>query len=312
MQKEDPTKLVLVEKQGATTIITINRPHKRNCVNGPTAQALYKAFLDFDEDPKAAVAILTGAGQSRLCEPRWLKGVHDNTSTTCADQLFCPKFDPGGNFCAGADLGAIQNQDEANPLSSEWPDTLPGPIGPMGPTRMVLSKPVIAAISGFAVAGGLELALWCDIRIVDPTSTMGIFCRLRGVPLIDGGTIRLPQVVGRGVAMDLMLTGRPVKAQEALKIQLASSYMPAELSLSYETVNELPALQQALALAAALAKHPQTCMRNDRLSSHFASPIREAMLKEFELGMDTLSSGEFIQAISKFFEQGSGKKGSKL
>ncbi|KAG0225775.1 Enoyl-CoA hydratase [Mortierella sp. GBA43] len=271
MQKEDPTKLVLVEKQGATTIITINRPHKRNCVNGPTAQALYKAFLDFDEDPKAAVAILTGA-----------------------------------------DLGAIQNQDEANPLSSEWPDTLPGPIGPMGPTRMVLSKPVIAAISGFAVAGGLELALWCDIRIVDPTSTMGIFCRLRGVPLIDGGTIRLPQVVGRGVAMDLMLTGRPVKAQEALKIQLASSYMPAELSLSYETVNELPALQQALALAAALAKHPQTCMRNDRLSSHFASPIREAMLKEFELGMDTLSSGEFIQAISKFFEQGSGKKGSKL
>ncbi|KAK3824781.1 MAG: enoyl-CoA hydratase/isomerase [Benniella sp.] len=276
MAKEDPTKLVLVEKRGTTTIITINRPHKRNCVNGPTAKALYQAFLDFDSDPKAAVAILTGAG---------------------------------GNFCAGADLGAIQNQDEANPMSNEWPDTLPGPIGPMGPTRMVLSKPVIAAISGFAVAGGLELALWCDIRIVDPTATLGVFCRLRGVPLIDGGTIRLPQVVGRGVAMDLMLTGRAVKAQEALKIQLASSYLGSSPpALSYEVVDERPALVQALELANSLAQHPQTCMRNDRLSSHFANPIREPMLKEYELGLDTLGSGEFMEAISKFFQQTEKKK----
>ncbi|KAF9168108.1 Enoyl-CoA hydratase [Mortierella sp. AD010] len=265
MPKEDPLKLVLVEKRGTTTIITINRPHKRNCVNGPTANALYQAFLDFDADPKAAVAILTGAG---------------------------------GNFCAGADLASIQNQDEANPLSAEWPDTLPGPIAPMGPTRMTLSKPVIAAISGFAVAGGLELALWCDIRIVDSTATLGVFCRLRGVPLIDGGTVRLPQVVGRGVAMDLILTGRPVKAQEALRIQLATCYPP-----SYETVSETPALEQALALAASLANHPQTCMRNDRLSSHFASPIREAMLKEFEMGLNTLNSGEFVEAIRKFFDR---------
>ncbi|KAF9207094.1 Enoyl-CoA hydratase [Haplosporangium sp. Z 27] len=257
MAKEDPSKLVLVEKRGSTTIITINRPHKRNCVNGPTARALYQAFLEFNDDPKASVAILTGAG---------------------------------GNFCAGADLAAIQNQDESNPMSNEWPDTLPGPIGPMGPTRMTLSKPVIAAISGFAVAGGIELALWCDIRIVDPTATLGVYCRLRGVPLIDGGTVRLPQVVGRGVAMDLMLTGRAVKAQEALKIQLATCYPP-----SYETVNETPALEQALALAESLAKHPQTCMRNDRLSSHFANPIREAMLKEYELGLDTLNSGEFME-----------------
>ncbi|KAI7817561.1 enoyl-CoA hydratase/isomerase [Gamsiella multidivaricata] len=271
MIKEDLSRLVLVEKRGATTIITINRPHKRNCVNGPTAKALYQAFLDFDADPKAAVAILTGAG---------------------------------GHFCAGADLAAIQNQDDANPMSSEWPDTLPGPIGPMGPTRMMLSKPVIAAISGFAVAGGLELALWCDIRIVDATSTLGVFCRLRGVPLIDGGTVRLPQVVGRGVAMDLMLTGRAVKAQEALKLQLAACY-PA----SYETVSEKPALEQALTLAASLAEHPQTCMRNDRLSAHLANPIREAMLREFELGLETLTSGEFMEAISRFFKQ---EKSAKL
>ncbi|KAF9152686.1 Enoyl-CoA hydratase [Linnemannia schmuckeri] len=279
MAKEEPSKLVLIEKRGTTTIITINRPHKRNCVNGPTARALYQAFLDFDSDATAAVAVLTGAG---------------------------------GNFCAGADLAAVLNQDEANPMSAEWEDTLPGPIGPMGPSRMVLSKPVIAAISGFAVAGGLELALWCDIRIVDTTATLGVFCRLRGVPLIDGGTVRLPQVVGRGVAMDLMLTGRAVKAEEALKIKLAACY-PS----SYETVNSTPALEQALALASLLAEHPQVCMRNDRLSTHLANPIREAMLKEYELGLETLTSGEFVQAITKFFEatdekkkKGEGKKSS--
>ncbi|KAF9433998.1 Enoyl-CoA hydratase [Entomortierella beljakovae] len=198
----------------------------------------------------------------------------------------------------GSDLAGILNQDDANPMSAEWPENeLPGPIGPMGPSRMVLSKPVIAAITGFAVAGGLELALWCDIRIVDHTATMGVFCRLRGVPLIDGGTVRLPQVVGRGVANDLMFTGRAVKAQEALKIHLATCF-PA----SYETVNETPALEQALALAESLAKHPQVCMRNDRLSTHFANPIREAMLKEYELGLETLSSGEFMAAITSFFE----------
>ncbi|KAG0258619.1 Enoyl-CoA hydratase [Mortierella polycephala] len=270
MTKEDSSKLVLVEKRGTTTIVTINRPHKRNCVNGPTARALYQAFLDFDADPL----------------------------------IFGPL---GGNFCAGADLAAIQNQDEANPMSSEWSDSLPGPIGPMGPSRMILSKPVIAAISGFAVAGGLELALWCDIRIVDTTATLGVFCRMRGVPLIDGGTVRLPQVVGRGVAMDLMLTGRPVKAQEALKLQLATCY-----PTSYEIVNDASALEQALALAASLAEHPQTCLRNDRLSTHFASPIRDAMIKEFELGLETLTSGEFLEAISKFFRETEAKKLTKL
>ncbi|KAF9980170.1 Enoyl-CoA hydratase [Mortierella antarctica] len=270
MTKINTLELVLVEKRGSTTVITINRPHKRNCVNGPTARALYQAFLDFDADPTAKVAILTGAG---------------------------------GNFCAGADLAAIKNQDEANPMSSDWPEELPGPIGPMGPSRMVLSKPVIAAISGFAVAGGLELALWCDIRIVDSSAMLGVFCRLRGVPLIDGGTVRLPQVVGRGVAMDLMLTGREVRAQEALRIGLAASHPP-----SYETASRIPALEQALALAAILAEHPQTCMRNDRLSTHAANPIREAMLKEFELGLATLASGEFMDAIATFFAQTESKK----
>ncbi|KAF9957223.1 Enoyl-CoA hydratase [Mortierella alpina] len=223
MTKKDTSELVLVEKRGPTTIITINRPHKRNCVNGPTARALYQAFLDFDIDSTAKVAILTGAG---------------------------------GNFCAGADLAAIKNQDEANPMSSDWPEELPGPIGPMGPSRMVLSKPVIAAISGFAVAGGLELALW-----------------------------------------------REVRAQEALRIGLATSYPP-----SNEAVSEAPALEQALALAAALAEHPQTCMRNDRLSTHAAFPIRDAMLKEFELGLATLTSGEFMEAIARFFAQTESKK----
>ncbi|CAO3574065.1 unnamed protein product [Mortierella alpina] len=138
---------------------------------------------------------------------------------------------------------------------------------------------------------------------LDTSATLGVFCRLRGVPLIDGGTVRLPQVVGRGVAMDLMLTGREVRAQEALRIGLATSYPP-----SYETVSQTPALQQALALAAVLAAHPQTCMRNDRLSAHAAHPIREAMLKEFELGLATLASGEFTDAIAKFFAQTKGKK----
>ncbi|KAF9582550.1 Enoyl-CoA hydratase [Lunasporangiospora selenospora] len=264
---EDPTRLVLVEKRDKITVITINRPHKRNCVNGPTARALYQAFLEFENDENA---------QAR------------------------------GNFCAGADLAAILNQGEANPMSDEWPDVLPGPIGPMGPSRMVLSKPVIAAISGYAVAGGLELALWCDIRIVDPTATLGIFCRLRGVPLIDGGTIRLPRVVGQGVAMDLMLTGRAVKAQEALKINLATCYPP-----SYEILNGAPALEQALALAQVLVQHPQTCMRNDRMSTHELLPIREAMLREYVLGLETLQSGEFMKAIPQFFKQTEAKK-SKL
>ncbi|KAF9935795.1 Enoyl-CoA hydratase [Mortierella alpina] len=215
MTKINTLELVLVEKRGSTTVITINRPHKRNCVNGPTARALYQAFLDFDADPTAKVAILTGA-----------------------------------------DLAAIKNQDEANPMSSDWPEELPGPIGPMGPSRMVLSKPVIAAISGFAVAGGLELAL----------------CR-------------------------------EVRAQEALRIGLAASHPP-----SYETASRIPALEQALALAAILAEHPQTCMRNDRLSTHAANPIREAMLKEFELGLATLASGEFMDAIATFFAQTESKK----
>src|SRR5215211_988212 len=154
-----------------------------------------------------------------------------------------------GTFCAGADLKAFGTPD-ANPVHRSGP-------GPMGPSRMVLSKPVIAAVSGHAVAGGLELALWCDMRVVEEDAIMGVFCRRWGVPLIDGGTVRLPRVVGLGRALDLILTGRPVGAEEALAIGLANRVVPRGTSR-----------EAAEALAAQLADAPQLCMRHDRLSAY--------------------------------------------
>ena len=176
---------VRVEKSGPVTTVVLDRPSRRNAVDGPTAVLLAEAFRAFDADPTAEVAVLWGAG---------------------------------GTFCSGADLTAV-GTDRMNRVERDGD-------GPMGPTRMRLDKPVVAAVEGFAVAGGLELALWCDLRVVASDATFGVFCRRWGVPLIDGGTVRLPRLVGRGVAMDLVLTGRPVDAEEASRIGLASRVVP--------------------------------------------------------------------------------------
>jgi enoyl-CoA hydratase len=197
----------------------------------------------------------------------------------------------GGAFCAGADLKAI-GTDRGN-LVSETGD------GPMGPTRLRLGKPVIAAICGPAVAGGLELALWCDLRVADETAVLGVFCRRFGVPLIDGGTVRLPRLIGLSRAMDLILTGRPVDAAEALSIGLVNRVVPAG-----------QALAAAQALAAELAALPQTCLRRDRLSALEQGGMGEAaaMANELRHGMVSLAAGAAAGAAR--FAAGAGRHGA--
>lgn len=239
-------------------VITIDRPERRNAVDGPAAQALAEAFRRFEADEGADVAILTGAG---------------------------------GTFCAGADLKAIA---DGTPNRTE-----PDGDGPMGPSRMLLSKPVIAAVEGHAVAGGLELALWCDMRVAAKTAVFGVFCRRFGVPLIDGGTVRLPRLIGQSRAMDMILTGRPVGAEEAFAIGLAN-----------RLAEPGKALDAALVLAREIAAFPQTCMRNDRLSALTQWSLTEdqALAAEFALGLKTLQSGETADGAARF-AQGEGRGG---
>jgi len=172
--------------------------------------------------------------------------------------------------------------------------------GPMGPTRLALSKPVIAAVEGYAVAGGLELALWCDLRVASATATFGVFCRRFGVPLIDGGTVRLPRLIGESRALDLILTGRPVDADEALAFGLANRVVAAG-----------EALAAAKTLAREIASFPQACMRHDRLSVKAQSgvPFDAAMASEFAFGRRTLASGESVDG-AKRFSSGTGRHGS--
>jgi enoyl-CoA hydratase len=198
----------------------------------------------------------------------------------------------GGCFCAGADLRAV-SQGRGNRVDL-------GGDGPMGPTRMLLSKPAIAAVEGFAVAGGLELALWCDLRVAARDAVFGVYCRRWGVPLIDGGTVRLPRLVGQSFAMDMILTGRGVSGEEALRAGLAN-----------RLVEPGRALEEAVALAGALAKFPQRCLRSDRLSSirQWGRPIDQALRHETELGLEVLRSGETL-AGAKRFAEGAGRHGS--
>ncbi len=198
----------------------------------------------------------------------------------------------GGTFCAGADLTGMATE-RANRLEREGD-------GPMGPTRMRLSKPVIAAIEGYAVAGGLELALWCDLRVIASDATLGVFCRRWGVPLIDGGTVRLSRIIGHGRAMDLVLTGRAVDADEALTIGLAT-----------QIVAPGQALAAAIELGTTLAQLPQTCLRSDRLSLLEAEGLPEeaALANEFEHGLRTISSGETLAGAARF-AAGAGRHGA--
>jgi len=197
-----------------------------------------------------------------------------------------------GTFCSGANLKTIA-KDQGNRIDREGD-------GPMGPSRMLLSKPIIAAVAGYAVAGGLELALWCDMRVAEKDAIFGVFNRRFGVPLIDGGTVRLPRLIGLSRAMDMILTGRPVSAQEAY-----------DWGLINRIVDIGQSKLEAEKLAKDLASFPQVCMKNDRMSTYtqFGLGIKEAMIKEFEFGLKTLESKEYL-AGSKTFSQGKGKHGS--
>lgn len=200
-------------------------------------------------------------------------------------------YGAGGHFCAGADLKKLA-EGKGNLLTLEGD-------GPMGPTRMRLSKPVIAAISGYAVAGGLELALWCDLRVMEEDAVLGVFCRRFGVPLIDGGTVRLPRLIGLGRALDLILTGRPVGSTEALQMGLVNRVVPKG-----------KARQAAEELARQLSSFPQTCLRGDRRSVYeqFDLPFEEAMINEFRIGFQAVEE-EARQGAARFAE-GQGRHGS--
>ena len=249
---------VRTEKQGPVTTVIIDHPERRNAVDRPTATALAEAFRAFEADTDSAVAVLWGAG---------------------------------GNFCAGADLGALTDESRRNRISPEGD-------GPLGPTRLQLSKPVIAAVSGYCVAGGLELACWCDLRIVEEDAVLGVFCRRFGVPLIDGGTVRLPRIVGQGRALDLILTGRPVDAREALEMGLANRLVPRG-----------QALAAAIALGQEIARHPQLCMRGDRRSAYEALdlPLGAALDGELRHGLAALGAEAVAGAVA--FSEGAGRGG---
>jgi enoyl-CoA hydratase len=234
---------VRIEKQGRVWTVIHSRPEAKNAMDPASAQALEQAFLDFDRDEEAAVAVLWGEG---------------------------------GAFCAGFDL---KHAARASTVSAEaFPEDARAPLprAPMGPTRLVLDKPVIAAVAGPAVAGGFEIALWCDLRVMEQSAYFGVYCRRWGVPLIDGGTVRLPRIVGRGRALDLILTGRKVEADEALRINLCEYVVPDGESRP-----------RAEALAHEIARFPQACMRADRRSVYVQEGLglREAMRHEWTNGV---------------------------
>jgi len=255
---------VKIEKNGNVTTVILDRAESRNAVDGATAIALVKAFKEFEADDKASVAVLCGANET---------------------------------FCSGADLKAV-SQASVDSLPLRFEETGDGPLGP---SRMLLSKPVIAAVSGFAVAGGLELALWCDLRVAEEGAVLGVFCRRWGVPLIDGGTIRLPRLIGLSRALDMILTGRPVDASEALAMGLVN-----------RVVEDGCAREAAEALAAEIARFPQLCMRQDRQSAYeqYSMDLPEALLNEYHHGKTTVNSGETIEG-AKRFAAGMGRHGAR-
>jgi len=251
---------VTLETAGPVATVTLNRPASRNAVDGPTALALREAFEAFERDEALRVLVLTGSG---------------------------------GQFCAGADLKAL-----ADPARRNHVEPTGRAPGPMGPTRMDFTKPVIAAVEGYAVAGGLELALMCDLRVAARGAVFGVFCRRWGVPLIDGGTVRLPRIVGMGRALDMILTGRAVEADEALAMGLVTC-----------VVDDGQALARAQALAATIAAFPQACMRADRASAYaqWDLPQDEALRQEGVAGFGVVA--EEGLAGAQRFSAGAGRQG---
>ena len=251
-----------VERDGAVTTIIRSRVEARNAMDPASADALHDALVAFDRDPSQHVAVLWGAG---------------------------------GAFCAGWDLKHVSTLTAKERLAAlDFPkDGGPAPRGPLGPTRLELTKPVIAAVAGPAVAGGMELALWCDLRVAARDAVLGVFNRRFGVPLIDGGTVRLPRLIGEARAMDLILTGRPVGAEEALRIGLVS-----------RVVENGEALNESMRLARQLASFPQGAMRADRRSVK----AQQSLQAEHEGGMKVIESGE-SQAGAAEFAKGKGRHG---
>ncbi|NPC55700.1 crotonase/enoyl-CoA hydratase family protein [Caenimonas soli] len=252
---------VRVEKLGPVTLVTLDRPEVRNAVDAATAHALHQAFLAFDADHEALVAVFHGAN---------------------------------GHFCAGWDLQAgaqlaAQQHPGAALADLDFSAGDDKPQGPMGPSRLLLSKPVIAAVSGAAVAGGMELALWCDMRVMEEDAYFGVYCRRFGVPLIDGGTVRLPRLIGMGHAMDLILTGRKVEAAEALQMGLCNRVVPRG-----------DAREAAMALAQQLAKFPQRTMLADRMNAYqqWDLPLPEALRLEWERSKHRIADG--LEGATRF------------
>ena len=244
---------VHVEADGPVTVVTIDRPEVANAIDRPTATALADAFRAFDADATADVAVLTGAH---------------------------------GTFCAGADLKAMRERDPAR-VTRIGPDG----DGPVGPTRLLLGKPVIAAVEGHAVAGGLELAAWCDLRVAATDAVFGVYCRRWGIPLMDGGTVRLTRLLGHSHALDLILTGRGVSGDEAQRMGLANRLVPTG-----------EARAEAVALAHEIAARPQAALRSDHLSSYeqWSQTLDAALLTEFHHGLRTLDTGEMFAGLDRY------------
>ncbi len=260
---------VYVERDGPVTTVINDRPEARNAVDPESGDALVEAFLAFDADPDARVAVFFGA--------------HDA-------------------FCAGWDLKYASSLTDSDNSISElrFPDDgSPPPRGPLGPSRLALTKPVIAAVAGPAVAGGMELALWCDIRIMEEDAYFGVYCRRWGVPLIDGGTVRLPRIVGQGRALEIIMTGRKVPADECLRIGLCEKVVPNGGSR-----------QAAEAMAHEIARFPPECVRADRASAYrgFGLSVEDALRAEFEHGMECLRKEGFAGANR--FASGHGRHGN--
>lgn len=248
---------VRVEKEGSVWTVIHSRPEARNAMDPESAEALYEAFLEFDADDSADVAVFWGEG---------------------------------GAFCAGWDLkhaSRLSGPEALDPL--DIPEDAGPSMAAMGPSRLDLSKPVIAAVAGPAVAGGMELAIWADMRVMEETAFMGIYCRRWGVPLIDGGTVRLPRLVGEGRAMDLILTGRRVDAEEALGIGLCEYVVPPG-----------EARAKAEALAHDIARFPQSCMRADRRSARAQRGLglHEALQQEWWGSKEEVAVG--IEGAARF------------
>jgi enoyl-CoA hydratase len=248
---------VRYETDGPVAVVTIDRPGVANAIDRPTAEELVAALRRFEADQSLSVAVLTGAG---------------------------------GKFCAGADLKAMREEGapRANRVAADGD-------GPVGPTRMLLGKPVIAAVEGHAVAAGLELAAWCDLRVAAEDAVFGVYCRRWGIPLMDGGTIRLTRLLGHSHALDLILTGRGVSGQEAQRMGLANRLVPPG-----------EALAAALELAKDLAARPQAALRSDRLSSYeqWSMSLDEALMREYEYGMATLQTGELFTGLEDYASGG--------